>query len=246
MTELLIVFCTVLAGSLLQRVSGMGMGLVSVPILSLLIGPVEGVLVVNILACINAIMITATVREYVDWKKFSLISSVLIVGAIPAAYLVKNFSAALLQISVGALLLAALAIVVFGQKFIPPMQSNGTAIISGILGGFMNTLAGIAGPAVTIYAVASRWDQRAFAATLQPIFVVAAAISFLVKITMGAGSLATTQTLIWPVSMIGMLIGIWLGIRFAEKIPRQKARTLSLLVATAGGVSALLRGILTL
>ncbi|AEX48646.1 putative secreted protein [Corynebacterium diphtheriae BH8] len=31
--------------------------------------------------------------------------------------------------------------------------------MAGIAGGFMNTLAGVAGPAITVYVQALKWDQ---------------------------------------------------------------------------------------
>lgn len=46
----------------------MGLGLIAGPILALLLGPVEGILVLNILAAINAVFITVNVRKHVEWK----------------------------------------------------------------------------------------------------------------------------------------------------------------------------------
>ncbi|ALU18121.1 hypothetical protein CpCAPGE03_1783 [Corynebacterium pseudotuberculosis] len=73
MSLALLVFAIVSVGSLLQRVSGMGLGLVAGSILSVAMGPVEGILVVNLLAAINATMTTVIVRKNVDWQKFSLL-----------------------------------------------------------------------------------------------------------------------------------------------------------------------------
>ncbi|MFC6146593.1 TSUP family transporter [Corynebacterium nasicanis] len=241
--ELALILLIVVIGSTLQRVSGMGLGLVAGPVLAVTMGPVEGILVVNILAFLNAAATTASVREYVDWKKFSIISSVLIIGAVPGALLVREVSPSLLQALVGALLLLALAVTTFGQKYIPPATGTAPALVAGIAGGFMNTLAGIAGPAITVYAQASRWAQQSFAATLQPIFMVAGAISFGIKILLGAGSLSETNWLVWPVGIVGMALGLWLGIRLSKKVSRPRARTLALLLATAGGVTALVRGL---
>ncbi|MDO5511354.1 sulfite exporter TauE/SafE family protein [Corynebacterium sp.] len=221
----------------------MGLGLVAGPVLAVTMGPVEGILVVNILAFLNAAATTVTVREYVDWKKFTLIASVLIIGAVPGALLVREFSPALLQALVGALLLIALAVTTFGKKYVPEVTGTAPAVVAGIAGGFMNTLAGIAGPAITVYAQASRWAQQSFAATLQPIFMVAGAISFGIKLLLGAGDLSDTSWLVWPVGIVGMAVGLWLGVTLSEKVSRPRARTLALLLATAGGVTALVRGL---
>lgn len=227
----------------MQRISGMGLGLIAGPVLAVTMGPVEGILVVNVLAFFNAAATTATVREYVDWRKFAVIASVLVVGAVPAALLVREVSGSLLQALVGGLLLIALAVTTFGKKYIPRAEGTVPAVVAGIAGGFMNTLAGIAGPAITVYAQASRWPQQAFAATLQPIFMVAGALSFITKILSGAGSLTDTDWLIWPVGLLGMAIGLWVGVRLSEKVSRPRARNIALVLASAGGVTALARGV---
>ncbi|CAB0554017.1 sulfite exporter TauE/SafE family protein [Corynebacterium diphtheriae] len=134
----LVVLMIVIIGSLLQRVSGMGLG------------RVEGILVLNILAAINAVFITINVRKHVERKKCALIGSVLILGSIPGAWLITQVSTSLLQLLVGLLLLVALALVVFGATYLPPARGKIPAIVAGIAGGFMNTLAGVAGPAITV------------------------------------------------------------------------------------------------
>ncbi|WKD61073.1 Sulfite exporter TauE/SafE [Corynebacterium ciconiae DSM 44920] len=246
MLSAFIIFFIVVLGSLLQRVSGMGLGLIAAPVLTVLLGPIEGILVLNVLAVVNAAITTATVRQWVDWRMFSIIGSVLVLGSIPAALLIRAVSAAWLMILVGALLLLALGIVTYGKRWVPPVSGALPAAISGIVGGFMNTIAGVAGPAITVYAKASGWEQRSYAATLQPIFIVSGLVSLTMKLVLGAGSLASTPVQIWPVGLVAMLIGIYLGVRCAPRIPRDKAHRLALFLATAGGVSALIRGVLSL
>lgn len=240
---LILLFVIVVIGSCLQRVSGMGLGLIAGPVLSVVMGPVEGILVVNALAVVNAAATTVTVRQNVDWRKFGLIASVLILGAVPGALLVREVSPSLLQALVGGVLLVALAVVTFGQDKVPRVSGRAPAVVAGVAGGFMNTLAGIAGPAITVYAQASRWPQQTYAATLQPIFMVAGFISFGIKLLTGAGSLADTNWLIWPVGVAAMALGIGSGIVFSRYIARDRARTLALALAATGGVVVLVRGI---
>lgn len=243
---LILLFVIIAVGSCLQRVSGMGLGLIAGPVLSVVLGPVEGILVVNALAVINAVATTVTVHQNVDWRKFALISSVLVFGAVPGALLVREVSPSLLQVLVGALLLIALALVTFGKNRVPEASGRVPAVSAGVVGGFMNTLAGIAGPALTVYARASRWPQQTYAATLQPIFVVAGSLSFGIKLVTGAGSLAAANWLIWPVGVAAMVVGIGAGIVFSRRISRTAAWRLALGLATAGGVTVLVRGLVSL
>ena len=109
------VFLAIAVGSCMQRVSGMGVGLITGPVISILLGPVEGIMVLNILACANAAATTVTVRRNVQWRYVWLIGSVLVIGSVPAAFLIAATETAPLLIIVGALLLIALAVVTFGK-----------------------------------------------------------------------------------------------------------------------------------
>lgn len=242
----LAIFAIVVMGSCLQRVSGMGLGLIGGPLATLLLGPVEGIMVINVLACINAVLTTYSVREDVDWKKFSVIAPVMVVGSVPAALLITKVNTATLLVIVGGALLIALGVVSFGRKFVPTLNGIGPAISAGILGGFTNTLAGVAGPVVTVYAQAAKRPQHVLAATLQPIFMVGGLVSVIAKLSVGAGGFEHVTWLIWPAGILGMFIGIFLGAKIAHRVPREKARILSLSVAGLGAFSALVRGLLSL
>ena len=83
-----VVFLSVGIGACFQRIAGMGVGLLAGPVLSLILGPVEGILVVNVLAATNALITSINVREDIDWTKFWLIAPALIFGAVPGLSLI--------------------------------------------------------------------------------------------------------------------------------------------------------------
>lgn len=240
------IFGIVFLGACIQRVSGMGLGLVAAPILAIVLGPVEGILVSNVLAVINASMTTAVRRHDVDWRQFAVISSVLVVGAVPAAWLLTVAATPVIFTVVGALLLVALGLSTFGQSRIPPVRTRAAPLIAGVAAGFMNTLAAVSAPALTVYAQATRWDQRSFSATLQPIFLVAGIISVLVKVIGGAANLDHTDVWVWPTGVAGMICGILIGSFLSTRVSTGIARKFALLVATAGAAVVLARGIIGL
>src|SRR5699024_10823442 len=130
----------------------------------LVAGPVAGVLVINVVATVNAVMQSASVWENIDWRKFWLIGPVMALGALPGTWVVHNTPLGPLQMIVGALVLLALLVT---SRLPERAQVDGPqyAVAAGVAGGFMNTLAGIAGPAITVYAQVSRWSTRHFDAT---------------------------------------------------------------------------------
>lgn len=236
----------VAVGSCLQRVSGMGLGLIGGPILTLMLGPVEGIMVTNVLACINAALTTYSMRADVDWHKWLRIGPFMVLGSIPAALLIARIDTASLLVLVGGALLSALGVVSFGRRFVPELHGTGPAISAGILGGFTNTLAGVAGPVITVYAQAARWPQSVYAATLQPCFFIGGLFSVVTKYFLGAGGFEGLHWLVWPFGIIGMFIGIKVGTSIAGRVSREKARKLSLTVASLGSLSALIRGLIAL
>lgn len=238
----LAVFLSVGIGACFQRIAGMGVGLLAGPVLSLILGPVEGILVVNVLAATNALITSVNMRADIDWRKFFLIAPALIFGAVPGALLIRAVEPDVVLVLVGALLLLALALVTFGKRFVPEPHGPVPAVTSGVIGGFMNTLAGIAGPAITVYAQAARWEQRVYAATLQPIFFVSGIISFTIKEFSGAADLTGVNAWIWGAGALGMVLGIVTGVKLVPRISRSTAHRIALLLAALGGATALVRG----
>lgn len=233
-------------GATSQRISGMGMGLIAAPVLSLLLGPVDGVLMVNVIAIINAAANSWGMREHIDWGKFWPIAGALIIGVVPGAWIIPKMSASVLMAVVGALLLLALSVVTFGKRYVPRVEGVLPAAIAGAIGGFMNTLSGVAGPAITVYAQAARWDQRVYAATLQPIFVVGGALSFLGKQLSGAANIAAIHPGLWVATIVALVVGISLGKVLAPHVPKERARRMALGLAFFGGATALVRGLVGL
>ncbi|APT92616.1 permease [Corynebacterium phocae] len=235
-----------LAGAVLQRVSGMGFALVAGPVLMLILGPVDGIILVNLLAAVNAALTTAVVRRDIEWGKFAFMAPFLLVGSVPAAIMVARFDSSWLLILVGLMLLSALVAATLSSRRMAPVAGKIPMVIAGVTGGFGNTLAGAAGPPVAIYAQASRWNPLAFRATLQPILAVSGAISVVVKLAMGAGSLDQTTPLLWVASFGGMVLGIIVGTRLAGKASQALAHKLSMSVTAAGALAAIVRGVVSL
>ncbi|MET3943605.1 sulfite exporter TauE/SafE family protein [Corynebacterium mucifaciens] len=243
MLQVLGVGIAVAVGAAMQRISGMGVGLIAAPVLSLLLGPVDGVLLVNLLAVINAATNTWGMRADVDWQKFAPIALAMVLGVVPGAWVVASAPTDVLLILVGALLLLALSIVTLGKRYVPQVEGALPAAVSGAIGGFMNTLAGVAGPAITVYAEAARWPQKVYAATLQPIFLVGGSLSFTVKVLSGAADITAIEPALWAATLTALVAGIAAGTKLAPRVPSTIAHRIALGLAFLGGATALVRGL---
>ena len=241
-----IVLAITMLGTIVQGVAGTGFGMVVVVVFVWLFGPVEGVLLGNILGCINAITYTAAGWRDIEWRTMLRLS----VGAVPAMaaalVTIHYVSETALDLGVG-ILLAVLVTFSFLARFAPPTRSSASQYLAGFLSGFCSTCVAQSGPVLVAYAQASRWDHRHFAATIQPFFVfinlfnVPAKIAFAVS----AGGL----TLSWSVvatALVAIAVGVVISRRLARIIPASTARLIALTIASVGAVVIAGRGIVGL
>lgn len=237
----------VLIGTILQRLSGTGVGLVVAPVLSLLLGPAFGVLITNMTTVVSGFLIMLTVWAHIDWRKLWLIIPAAIIGAWPGAWLVGQLSAGWLSIILGSIVVAALLVTVTLRK-LPEWTGRLPTVLTGFIGGFFNTTSGVAAPVMVIYSRLSRWDQRAFAATLQPIFMTMGAASVFSKLTMGSvqidGGLGIPLGWLFAGIVGTVLIGLVIALQLAKVVSVSAARSLAMTLAGLGGLGAIIRGLI--
>lgn len=239
---------SVFVGAILQRITGLGVGLVTGPVLTTVLGPLSGVTMVNGLSTINAVNNAWSVRKRTDWHRFRVLAGALLLGSLPAVWVVHVLNGPWLLIAVGASVLLALGISLFPtEKFRLDEHARIPMIIFGVIGGFMSTVAGIAGPALTVYARLSRWDYRDFVATLHPILLVANSVSFLLKVFLIGGlNFGGTPVWLWAAAVAMIFVGAWFGERINARISTSMAKRIATLLAAAGATVVLARGVTSL
>lgn len=243
----LVALSALMVGGALQRVSGMGVGMIAGPTLSLLLGPVAGVSLANVAAVVSAVLLFALLRRHVDWGRFLRLAPLLIVGSFAGAWAVRSLDVHALEVLLGGSVLAAIAASLGLQRRFTA-SGSAPAALAGTAAGFMNTTAAVAGPALAVYAVASRWEQRSWAATLQPIFLLANLTSLATKSLFGTAVPAGVDVhwTVWTAVVVGGPIGVLIGSRIAPRVNPSRARLLAICVAGVGASVALARGIVGL
>lgn len=243
---LVFMIAAILVGSVLQRLSGTGVGLVVAPVLALLLGPALGVFVTNATTVVSGFLIMLVVIRDVDWKRYLIFLPTALLGAIPAAVLVRELDAAWLNIVIGAVVLIAL-VLTFGMPGVPYVRTHVVTGTTGLIGGFLNTSAGVAAPAMVIYSKFARWDQRSFAATMQPTFMTMGIFSVATKLAFGATTLGELPPWwVFPIIIVTVILGIKVGGWLAARVRTSTARTVAITLAGLGGAIALIRGIVML
>ncbi len=142
----------ILVGASVQRLAGIGFALVAVPALVLLFGPVEGVVLSNCAA--GAISAIGLATEWRQVRLAAMLPLVIAAGCtVPMGTLVvAHLPGPVLMIGMGMLVSTAVLLVMWGTR-VPALRGTKGALAAGAASGFMNSSAGVGGPAVTLYAV---------------------------------------------------------------------------------------------
>lgn len=246
---LLLLVVAILVGGALQRVAGMGFGLVAGPFIVLLVGPLEGVLFVNLAGAVASTLILGRVVRDVDWRRYAWLASASVLVTVPAALLLRDASTAALEITVGAVVVAAMTLAVVT----PRLRRSGThawspearwpLTLTGTASGFGSVAAGIGGPPVAIYAVLTGWEPRRFAATAQPFFATNALASLLAKLTLSDASFPSFDWWEWVVVLASIVVGLAVGDALVPRVSATTMRRGLVVLAYAGGLTTLVRGL---
>lgn len=240
--ETLLLIVAIFTGSLLQRITGMGFALVAAPFIVLIAGPVTGVILVNVCGALTAAMVLVRVLAHVEWKKYLLLVPAALVGIVPGAVAVQHVPAPWLEVFVGATVIAGLATATaMGASRRRPGAR--TLLVAGSVSGFMNATAGVGGPALSVYAITTRWRQTEFAATMQPYFLTIGVASIGAKLLASPSSAPDLSIGVWALIFAAILGGLFAGDFLAQRTGLHTARRLMLILAYVGSAATIVRGI---
>lgn len=240
---LLLYAAALFVATVAQRVIGLGFGLVMGPVSVIVAGPIAAVPLNCIFAAIGCTLMLPGVWRDVDWRRLAW----LLVPAIPASavglLLARMVPTDALRIAVGIVTIAGLLISVAFTRTTHTLDGPLTRVTSGLAIGSLNAAVGVGAPPVGAYALISRWDPRALAATMQPFWVV-----------LNLATLAGRQLLVpegfpeWPwwawVGAAGAAaLGTVLAHRIAHRVPARAARVAIVVLSLAGGAAVIVSGV---
>ncbi|WP_030178486.1 sulfite exporter TauE/SafE family protein [Streptomyces sp. NRRL S-813] len=226
----------VMVGACVQWLTGMGFALVAVPALVLLLGPSQGVALANCAAgAISAVGLAG------GWRRVRLTAMAPLVAASACAVPAGTWVAAqlphpVLFVGMGLLVTLAALLVMRGLR-VSALTGTQGAVAAGAAGGFMNASAGLGGPPLSLYAMNAGWTVREFVPNAQFYGIVVNVFSIAAN---GVPRLGPTG---WATAVAAMAMGAVVGRVLAERVPEDRARRLVLLLALAGGLSSLAKGL---
>lgn len=209
----------------------------------LVLGPYTGVLLINSVGVVMCGFLAFQLRREVDLRRAVLLTLPALLAVLPGAWLARQAPAAVLQVAVGACVVIALLVLLAMDRrgrvepASPPRWGGASAVSAGSASGFMNAVAGVGGPAVTVYALATRWQQRSFAAIAQLFFMTVSMGSLAAK------GLPSMPVHAWLVAAVALGMGLAVGHGVHARISVVTARKAVVAVALVGGGPTMAKGI---
>jgi uncharacterized membrane protein YfcA len=236
-TEVMLLAGGVAAGAVTQRVTGIGFALVASPLLVLVAGPFQGVVLANVLSMTVSLAVLAATWRDVELRR-GLLLAVPALAMIPiGAEVTKRVPGPVLMVVVGLMVLIALAAVQLTTRARVLHGLTGT-IAAGAASGFMNVTAGVGGPAIVLYALSTDWNHRKFVATFQFYALIINIASLAAK----GGVRMSTTTL--STCLVALTVGLVGGHLLSRKLGGDQARRIVVVLSAAGATAIVIKGLL--
>jgi uncharacterized membrane protein YfcA len=221
-------------GAAAQSVSGIGFALVGGPLLFTVFGPREGVRVAVVLSMLVNVGVLVREHRAVMVRR---VLPVLLAALASTPLLVYLLS----SVHTDALRAAAGAVIVIGAVLVAAGRTGDGGVVGGVIAGLvsatMNVLASAGGPAVAVYATGARWDPARLRATLQAYFL---CLNVVTVLTLGTPHWSPHRAV---ALVAALLAGSAVGAFLAPRVSHQLARTVTLLLAGAGGLAVLVSAV---
>lgn len=235
--ELALAAIAALVGGIVHGFSGFGVGLIMVPGLAILLGPVEAVAIASITSVTGtASLIPGAVRNMDRPLIWPILAPTLI--AVPAgSYLLLLIDPLIMQRSIGAFVFALGLLLMSGFRWRGP-RSTGVGITVGTVGGLVGGSASVAGPIFSAYILSSDKDaltMRAGALVVATWVGLVTVVALAVAGAIGLETVVRSVVLFFP-NVIAIWAGARLFLRSSDVAYRRVAFALLLLAGTAAMV----------
>lgn len=222
-----VIFCAVIV----RAAFGFGDVLVSVPILTLFVGPRLVVPLMGLVGATNALLLLLAERQSVQWRpvRFLLLASVV---GIPVGVGLLNWLAEdTINFGLGVILIAFCIWSLSGRqafRLAAPAWALPFGFCAGVMGGAVTAT----GPPIVVYSTTQAWAPSERRATMQGFFL---PNSILILVSHGLAGLWTTEVLriyllALPVCLLALPVGGWLTGRLSK--PRFELFTFFVLLCT--------------
>jgi uncharacterized membrane protein YfcA len=224
-----------MVGAYVQAVVGLGLGLLTAPIVALLEPSLVPVLPLWLALLVSGLNL-ADEHEHVDWRSTAWSLPARVPGTFVGAWLVAAFTEQQIGVVLAVMVLVAVGLTV--RTVSVPLNPASLAT-AGFVAGATGTATSVGGPPIAL--LYQRERPQVVRATLSVFFFVGVILS-LTGLAL-SGSLARTPSLVALVLAPGVLVGYVVGRRSRSMVDGPAFRRAVLLVCTVSAVALLVRSV---
>ena len=233
----------VLVCAVIQRVAGMGLGIVFAPYAVVLIGAHEGIMLANLLGGLVPVVMLPRIWSQIEWGTVLRLGLPAIAVMPAAAWLSSVSPPAPLYLVVASLVLLSLVISVLLARVDTTVDGVPVQIGTGLGIGLGTVLGGVGGPAATVYAVLSRWPALSMVATLQPLWILVSLVSFGSKLAWDDGQLPDMPGWVWAAMLGSLVVAVGLGEMLQRRLGELGLHRLVIVLGFVGALLSLWTGV---
>lgn len=210
MSIIVLIAVIIALGSFTQGLTGFGLGLVTVPLLSLVVDVKVAVPMAGIFGWLITFPVVWKMREHVQWK----VAFIMFIGSLPGSYLgadlLKRLPAEVILIAMGVVLILSSLYSMRAQGALFKKPSNPISLIVGTFSGALGASVGESGPPAIAYTSMLPWSSDQTKSTI---------VFFFMLQMIGAIAGFWSQDLLTPevfhhvyTSIPGFIIGLLIGL----------------------------------
>ncbi len=207
------------------------------PILAILYGPVEAVIVITLLEVPATAFLLPSVRRHANWRAVMPLGLASLVTIPLGGWVLVLLEAELMQQAIGVLVLIFAALLATGWRYRRP-PSLPVMLGVGGLSGFIGGAANMSGPLVVVFLLAGQNTAHQVRAGIMAYF----SFSTLLRVALytGLGLYSIGTLLLAAILTPPYLIGIWTGSRLFRGVSDRHFRIVVLTLVSVMGIAALL------
>lgn len=228
MSELLPLIGIVIAGGMVQGITGFGFGLFSMGLMVMFMPVTEATSIIAILSLGSACLNLWTVRRDIVWREaLSLIGP-----AVPACALgvclLTSLNTDVLRTGVAVMILAGCAVTLWSPKGAMMSRANPWGYVAGLIGGVFNGALGMGGPPVVLYTLLRAWDKGLAKGIMSSFFVVVGLFRIVLLIARGIATphIFRAGLMLLPAALLACYVGTRVFHRLSTTVFRYAAMAL--------------------
>ncbi|GAA5196174.1 sulfite exporter TauE/SafE family protein [Microbacterium jejuense] len=227
----------------LSKTAVPGAGTIAVAIFAAVLPAKQSTGVLLLLLIVADVFAVTMYRRHADWKTLLRLAPAVVVGVLLGVVFLWFADDLWVKRTIGVILLAVIALTLWRRRVSGPVAGEGgshrvAAATYGTLGGFTTMVANAAGPVMSMYFLAARFEVKAFLGTAAWFFAIVNL--FKVPFSIGIGIITVPGLLIDLVLVPLVVVAAFLGRWLADRMPQSVFEKLVIAFTIVGAVYLLI------